>query len=196
MQVNKIISSLFAVLGTAILVVSIVLCLVCRNLEPMAQSTPQEALDARDAFAASLSAGDLEGAAMWIYGQPELGGDTALQSAAASRIWEAFRSSLSVEADGICYLEGRDYCQDVTVTMLDVPGLMKALPDHVKPSVPAAEEAPLPDEDQLLMEAVEEALAAGELTQVQGRLRLVEDGGRWYVVPDKTVLAAISGGLG
>lgn len=200
MQVTKLFSSIFSVLGTVVLIVSIVLCLMCRNMEPKTRNIPQEARDVSEQFMTFLSAGDYESAGQLIYGQPELGADENLQNSVSARIWEAFRESVTLEAEDSCYLEGKDYCRDVTVSTLDVPGLMQSIASLTQPqqmAVSGEDEAlPVSNPDTLLMEAVEEALLSCETVQVQGRLRMVEAGNSWYVIPDKAILTAISGGLG
>lgn len=190
MKPSKVFSSLFFVLGTVLLIVSIVGCLLLRNMETKGQSVPQGAEAVGEQFAAAISGGDLEGAASLIYGQPDLGTAVPFESAAAGQIWESFRESISCEG-GACYWEGTTLYQDVTLSYLDVPGVMKNITSLAK----AGEEDADRDADQRLLEAVEKAVAQGQQTAVQGKLRLMEDGGSWYVIPDKTVLSAISGGL-
>lgn len=199
MKLSRFFSSVFAVLGTGVMIVSIILCLLCRNMEPKTQGVAQEAEDVSEQFIGALSSGDYQTAGELIYGQPELGADGAFQSDAAARIWETFRESISCEDSGACYLEGTEIYRDVTVTFLDVSGVLNAVPALAQ-SMQAAQEAE-PDEeairkdsDAILMEAVEKALSDGERVSVQGKLQLVQDEGRWYVIPDKTVLSAISGG--
>ncbi len=196
MKLSRFFSSVFAVLGTGVMIVSMIGCLLCRNLEPGAQVVSQEAKDASEQFMQALSSGDYQAAGALIYGQPEMGADGNFQSSAAARVWEAFRESITCENSGECYLEGESVYRDVTVTALDVSGVMNAVP-AIAQSMQAAEKTG-PDgeaKDRILREAVEKALSDGERVSVQGRLQLVQDQGHWYVIPDKTVLSAISGGF-
>lgn len=188
MKPSKVFSSLFFVLGTAVLFVSIVGCLVFRNAEPKGRSVPREAEEAAESFVAVLSAGDLERASGLIYGQPTLGAEASFESRAAARVWEGFQSSLSCEA-GAYHWEGNDLYRDVTLSYLDVSGVLTDIQSIAKAGTEETRDA-----DDLLLEAVEAALSWGNQVTVQGRIGLKEDGGNWYVIPDKTVLSAISGG--
>lgn len=190
MKPSKVFSSLFFILGTGILIVSIALCLLLRNMETVGRSVPQEAEAAGNQFASALSAGDLEAAADLIYGQPDLGTEASFDSTAAGSIWERFRESISCES-GSCYWEGTSLYQDVTLSYLDVPGVMKDVTALAK----AAEADESMDGEQRLLDTVKTALAQGRQVTVQGKLRLVEEAGSWYVIPDKTVLSALSGGV-
>lgn len=193
MKLSKVFSALFGVLGTFLLIASLGVCLLCRNMKPQNQGVPQGASDAAEQFAQALSAGDFESLEGFLYGQPELGAGEDFHSDAATRIWEAFRDSLACENEGLCYLEGTDIYRDVAVTYLDVSGVVKEAASLAKTLEAGEEETAQPDRQ--LLEVVAGALEKGKTTTVQGRLRLIEDEGRWYVIPDKTVLAAISGGL-
>lgn len=190
MKPSKVFSSLFFILGTGILIVSIALCLLLRNMETVGRGVPQEAEAAANQFASALSAGDLDAAADLIYGQPDLGTEASFDSTAAGSIWERFRESISCEG-GSCYWEGTSLYQDVTLSYLDVPGVMKDVTALAK----AAEADESMDGEQRLLDTVKTALAQGRQVTVQGKLRLVEEAGSWYVIPDKTVLSALSGGV-
>lgn len=191
MKPSRVFSSLFFILGTVLLIVSIVGCLLCRNMETKGQSVPQAAEAAAEEFAAAVSAGDLRAASSLIYGQPELGAEASFESGAAQMVWESFLDSLSCEG-GAFRWEGTALYQDVTLSCLDVPGVMREVLTIA--GAGRAEEETRED-DQLLLEAVETAAAQGQRISAQGSLRLIEDGGSWYVIPDKTVLSALSGGL-
>lgn len=192
MKISRFFSALFAVLGTGVLIVSIFLCFLCRNLEPKHQNVSGGAEETSERFMQSLSDGDFSTAGALLYGQPELGAEGAFESDGAADIWEAFRDSISWEAPEGCYLEGTQVYRDVTVTVLDVSAVLKAVPALAQPDG-ASETSPNPD--ALLGEAVKEALNRGDTASVSGRLRLIQEDGQWYVIPDKTILSAISGGL-
>lgn len=191
MKPSKFFSSLFAVLGAGVLIVSILLCFLCRNLETKSQNVPREAEDASTRFMQVLSDGDFATAGSFLYGQPELGAEGAFESDGAADIWEAFRNSISWEAPDGCYLEGTEVYRDVTVTVRDVSAVLNAVSALAR-SMGFSETSPNPD--ALLREAVKEALNRGETMSVSGRLRLIQEEGQWYVIPDRKILSAISGG--
>lgn len=194
MKTAKVFSAIFGVLGTILLVGSLALCLICRNWEPKAQTGSPEAEAAARQFLDALSQGDYGSAEAMIYGQPKLGGEESFRSEALARVWEAFRERLSFETPEPCYAEGENLYLDVTVWSLDVAGVMRSAADLAK-AQSAEGETTLSSEERLLS-AVEKALSSGERVSAKGRLQLMEDGDQWYVIPDKTVLSAISGGLG
>lgn len=191
MKLSKFFSSVFAVLGAGVMILSILLCLLCRNHSPKSQIVPQEAEEASRQFMQALSDGDYRTAGGLLYGQPELGAEGDFQSDAAAYLWEAFRGNVSWEAPSGCYLEGAQVYRDVTVTVLDVTAVLDAVPALAQ----SREDSPSsPNTDALLLEAVKEALSGGKTQSVSGKLRLIQDGDQWYVIPDKQILSAISGG--
>lgn len=189
MKPSKIFSSLFFLLGAILLVVSFGGSLLCRNLTLKGQDVPQEAKAVSDRFIEALSTGDDTALEGLIYGQPELGADGDFQTEAARRIWEAFRDSIACEPAGECYREGQEIYRDVTIMALDASGVAASVSAYVQPTADTL------DGDKLLLEAVEKALSAGERVSVRGRLRLLKSEEQWYVIPDKTVLSAMSGGF-
>lgn len=191
MKLSKFFSSVFAVLGTGVMIVSILLCLLCRNLEPKSQSVPLAAEETSRQFMQALSDGDYQTAGSLLYGQPELGAEGAFESDAAAYLWEAFRGSISWEESSGCYLEGTEVYRDVTVTVLDISSVLNAVPALAQSM---GDSPSSPDTDALLLEAVKKALSGGETLSVSGKLRLIQDEGQWYVIPDKKILSAISGG--
>lgn len=192
MKLSKFFSSVFSVLGVAVLIVSIAVCLLCRNLESKSQNAPQAAEETSRQFMQALSDGDYRAAGNLLYGQPELGAEGDFQSDAAAYLWDAFRGSVSWEAPSGCYLEGNQVYRDVTVTVLDISGVLNAVPALAQ----SMGDSPFsPNTDALLLEAVKKALSGGETLSVSGKLRLIQDGGQWYVIPEKKLLSAISCGI-
>lgn len=190
MKISKVFSSLFGILGTVLLIASIGVCLLCRNWTPQNQGVPQAADAAADQFIQALSAGDFASAGNLIYGQPELGAEGVFHSDAAARIWEGFRESFVCQSEGGSYLESTDIYRNVTLSYLDVAGVLRETASFARTTGDEAEEP-----DTQLLTAMDRALSEGKTLRIQGKLRMIEDQGHWYVIPDKTVLSAISGGL-
>lgn len=178
MKPSKFFSAVFGILAAVLMVLSIAGTLLLRGHE--AQSpVPREAEDAARQFAQALSAGDYQGAGSQIWGQPELGAQGPMTDPQAQAVWDAFRDSLICEGQGPCYWESQALYQDVTVTSLDIAALLNAIPHS----------------GQQPQETVETAISQAPMTQTQGRLQLLEQEGRWFVLPDKTILSAMSGGV-
>ncbi len=209
MKLSKLFSKIFGVLGAALLVFSLALCLICRNGEPRLAQPPKEAGEASAALMDALSQGDYTAASALLYGQPDLGADGAPEDPAAALVWEAFTGSISYQFSGNCYMAGTDVCQDVTITLLDVPGVIKAIPDlsqslMAQKAANAAEPEEIYSEDgeylpqvvdQVMLDAARQAIAEAGTVSYDGTLRMFQQNGRWTVIPDRTLLRAISGGL-
>ncbi len=208
MKLSHILSALFGVLGAVLMAAAVVLCLFFRTAEPKMPEPSPEAEACSLQLMEALSRGDFPSAGGLIYGQPVLAAETP-ESEDAALIWEAFLGSISYRFDSGLYAEGTSLYRDVTLTTLDIPSLTASIAplaqERLTQRVEAAEDpAALYDENRellpqvlsaVLREAVSEAIAQGETASIQGRLQLFQQEGRWWAIPDRSLLKAVSGGL-
>jgi len=208
MKIARFFAAIFACIGVVLLIGSMGFFLLNRNAEVRVLELPREAVACSDAFAQALKEGDLEGAAQLIYGQPDLGVDTVPADPESAVLWEAFRGSISFEYTGKCHAAQSGLTRAGSITTLDVASVTEKLPERaqslVNQRIAAAENlTDIYDEQnnfreelvtQVLREALQQALAQDARTVTREvTLKLIKRDGRWWVMPDKALLQALSG---
>ena len=134
-------------------------------------------------------------------GNPDLGLDQEPEGEVEAILWKAFEESLSYEFDGDCYATENGLARNVKVRGLHLVSMAAVLKDKavqlLDPAM-ADENGNYPEayKQQVLREAAEEAgKEEGILVTYDVTLQLIFRDGQWQVAADKTLLAAISGGL-
>lgn len=208
MKIARFFAVIFAVLGIALLLGSVGLCLLSLNAPVRILELPQAAVDCSDAFAAALDAGDLTAASRLIYGQPDLGAEGTPTDPETALVWDAFLESISFEFTGKCYAVETGFARDASVAVLDIASVTQKLPERTRSlvnqkiaSAQALEE--VYDEagrfredlvDQILQEALQQALAQDAQTVFRDvTVKLINRDGSWWILPDQTLLQALSG---
>lgn len=200
---------LFLALAAVLTALVLVICLSQRGSAPLLLGSTEKAEDCARKLMERVCAGDYAGASQFLYGNPNLGSDAQRENAASELIWQAFLSSLKSQPAGDCYADEKGLAQDYILSGLDVPKLLEKLkqtaPVVLKERVDAAERfAEVYDDnwqyrEDFTQSVLEEAArrVTGELTAEQRKitLRLTYEDGKWWVVPDGELLAAISGGI-
>ena len=209
MKLSKLAAGLFAAVGTVLLIGSIVLCFVGLNRPSEGIQPPEAAQNCADAVLEAIDSGDFSGAAERFYGQPALGLDREPATAAGKQLWNAYRDSAAVETAGSCYVAGTEICQDAAVTTIDLSAvaaqldsraaalLSQMLAEAEDPAQLLGENREIPQnlKDQTLTQALTEALAAPDTVTRQVTLKLVQQDGQWWALPDAALLDVLSGGL-
>lgn len=203
MKIAKGFSYLFSVLGTVLMVGTILLCLLNLNSEVKMDTIPPEAGASAEAFLNALSSGDYAAAQQLMYGQPSLGLESGTGDAMTEKVWEAFRGSITYQLSEKTYADGTDIYRDAIVTTLDVAAVMEAVPalakDYVEAQAAQAEDPEAAYSQQALdaamQQALTQALKNGRTVSYEVSLQLVQKDGRWWVIPDAALLRAISGGV-
>ncbi len=208
MKLSHIVSAFFAVTGTLLMVAALCLCLFFQGAEPQITQLPQGAKDCCTALTDALNQGDFQNAKNLIWGQPELG-LSQTDADAASLVWDAYLKSITCTPEGEPYTEGIEFYQNVTLTTLDIPSVTKALPGHAQaiwanklntaenPAALYTESGDILPQvlSSTLQDALTAALDQGQTLTTQGRIRLIEEDGRWWAIPDSGLTKALSGGL-
>ena len=207
MKIARFFAVIFACIGMVLLVGSMGFFLWNRNAEVRVSQLPQEAVSCSEAFAQALNAGDLEAAAQYLYGQPDLGVSGIPENPESALLWEAFCDSIAVELDNDWRVEQSALVRTGNITFLDVsvvigklPELTQALMDQ---KIAAAEDlSEIYDErnafrEELVGQVMEEALQQALTREAQLRtgdmtLKLVSRDGCWWVVPDQNLLQILS----
>ena len=209
MKVSKLASGLFAVLGSVLLIGSVVLCFWEMGTPSRGIQRPEEAERCAETMVNALNSGDLAGAAALLYGQPDLELDREPETEAGKRLWQAYCGSISAEAVDGCYTEGSEAFWSGTVTALDLSKTVEDLDsraaDILKQRLESAEDpARLLEEtgdvpqtlaEEIADTALARALEDGKTVTRDVKVKLVSRDGSWWVVPDQALLAVLSGGL-
>lgn len=211
MKLSKLASAVFAVLGTVLLVGSIGLCMVSWSRPVSGIQPPEGAEECARAVLEVLDNGDFFAAAEYFAGQPELGLDQEPATPGGKQLWDAYRASVVVEAADGCYSSGTEIYQDAAVTAMDLTAVMAQLNSRaaelLKQRLEAAEDpAAILGEagevsqqlrDEVRTQALTEALADRAKTVTRNvTLKLVQQDGQWWVLPDAALLEVLSAGLG
>lgn len=210
MKISKFFSGVFAVLGTVLLVGTVVLCLISLDAEPRLAEVPEAAREGAIAVVDALCQGDFSAAGSMMYGQPDLGADREPADAAGALIWDAFVGSLSYTLSREPSVEDSGVVWTVTVDALDISAVTASLEERAQALLrqraeTAEDAAALYDAEnnfredvveEALLEAVAQALSEdAETVSREGTLKMIQRDGRWWAVPDQALLQAVSGGV-
>lgn len=209
MKISKLASAVFAVVGTVLLVGSVVVSFVAQSRPTAAAEPTREANDFAQLVLSTLDEGDFAKVADCFYGEPTLGLDREPATAEGKQIWNAYRDSIAVTTDETCYGEGENIYQTARVTALDIGEALSRLDGEavalLNQKVETAEDpATVLDENGSVPQALKDELRAQALSQVladtktvttQITFQLMEKDGQWWVLPDQAMLDVLSGGL-
>ena len=169
---------------------------------------PQEAVACSEGFAQALNDGDLEAAAGYLYGQPDLGVGTVPADPESALVWDAFRGSIAFSFTGNCRADQSGLVRTGSIALLDTASVTEKLQERAQSLLnqkiaAAGDPAEVYDADNRIREelvtealgqALQQSLAQDAKTVTQEvTLKLINHDGRWWVVPDQTLLQALSG---
>ena len=210
MKVSKLASAVFAVVGTVLLVGSIVTGFVALNSPTRAVKPTQEANVCAQSVLRALDDGDLSKVGEYLYGKPSLGLDREPATTEGRQLWDAYLDPRRIERFWGRYGEGTNIYQTAQVSYMDIAQtlsgldrragelLKETLDAQENPAALLGEDGQIPEKlkEELRRQALGEALA--ELKTVTGQItfQLVEQDGQWWVLPDQAMLDILSGGLG
>lgn len=201
-------SRLYALLGVLLAVAVLGISLLARDASPRMLSRPTGAARCAEALLSKISSGDYVGASAFLYGTPKLDSGAERSDEISAQIWDAFTSNISYELLGDCYATASGIAQDVRIRSMEIAGVTGSLKQRaqelLEQRVEAAEDmTEVYDEnfeyradfiDQVLRDATQKTLEENSTyADHQVTMNLVYEQGRWWVVPDKALLRAISG---
>ena len=209
MKIARIFSAVSGILGAAVMVFSMLLCLFSLDAEPKLKELPEGAVACAQQLQQAVAKADYEAISQCLYGQPDLGAQVQMTDAAGQALWEAFADSLSLTYEGSCYATNSGIGCNAVVTSLDVAAVAESLSSRAHALMTArvaqAENMEeLYDEsnnfradlvEEVLQQAMAQAMEAGETVKRNVTLTLVCEDGRWYAAADGAFLQAISGGV-
>ena len=209
MNKKPILSRVFAVFAGILAVLVLVICLSQRESLPLLLGSTDAPEECARGLMERICAGDYAGASGFLYGSPSLGDDSQRATPTSQLIWDTFLSSLSCRRAGDCYADENGLAQDYILSGLDISDLVAKLkaaaPGVLEAQVDAAENlAQIYDDNwqyredfaQSVLEETARQVTAGTVpVERQLTLRLIYADGRWWVMPDRQLMTAISGGI-
>lgn len=211
MKKKTFLPGLLGALGGVLAVAALTVCLTQREAEPVILSYPQGAEDCVSAMMTALCSGDYSGASQYLYGQPDLGSGPTGDSETAAQLWTSFTSSLQYTADAPCTASDSGVCQQVTITSLDMNGVLESMaakaPELLEQKITLLNITDMDEVydadheyqpgflDSVLYQAAGLALADAQTAEHTVTVNLLYDAHRWWVMPDAALLNAISGGI-
>ena len=210
MKVSKIIAALFGVAGVCAAALCVHLAFENRNAIPVLVEQPESAREQVEIMMEAVSRNDYAAASEVIQGNPVFGADRAPADAVSGLIWDAFVESVSYELVGDLYATDSGVAQNIKVITLDMGSVTANLKERseelLEQRVADAED---PDEVydenneyredfvmQVLYDAAVEALKAdAKMMEHEVTINMIYENGAWLIVPDSSLLNAISGGV-
>ena len=208
MKIARFFACILACIGMFLLVGSMGFFLWNRTAQVRVLELPREAVAVSENFAGALNQGDLEAAAKFLYGQPDLGVSILPETPESTQIWEAFCSSISVELADEWAVEQSALVKTGSITTMDVHRVFAVLPTLVQSGLDqriasAQDLQDIYDENNdfradLVEEVLEEALQQALTQESQPltrevTLKLINRDGNWWVMPDQNLLQSLTG---
>lgn len=213
MRASKVFSFIFGILGTALMLLTVILSLTSLDGEVRMAETPTGAVACTEQFMKALAEGDYPAAEALMYGDNTLGAPREASSEEGKLVWNAYAKSFFYEFNGGCYGSGNGVCRDVTITTMDITSITEALQlraevilEKKKADAQEVNNMNLVYEedgsvketvmDNVIETAIAQALAEDVKTLTTTvTLELVNENGAWQVLPGRELLKAVSGGL-
>ena len=209
-MIKKLLSLIFVVIGIAAAVAAVNLGLSNKNADPVLLAPPEEAKLQVVGMMDAVCAGDFSGASAYMLGQPDLGVDREPTDPVGVLIWDAFCDSMSYELIGDCYGTEAGLAQDLTMSWIDITSVTSVLKERslalLEQRVNDAEELDdVYDEnfqyrDDFVMDVLYDAAVAAlkedaTTMTTDVTVNIVYQNEAWWIVADRNLLDAISGGI-
>lgn len=210
MKIAKFFSGLFALLGAAIGVGTVLLCLQSLDQEPRLLEAPAAASAKVEAMLDAVCRDDYTAAASLMYGTPELGAHLEEEDTVSALIWDAFVDSIGYELTGECYATDNGIAQDIRLSYLDIASVTDSLQSRsralLQQRISEAEdmEEVYDENNEYRQDFVENVVidaAKAALSEDAGYVEttltvdLIFSRGQWWILADDTLMQAISGGM-
>jgi len=207
---NKILKILLAFLGVFTAVTGICLSLCFQNSQPILLKHSAGIQTRVTGMMDAVCAGDYTGAGQQMYGTPSFGPDREAAEAVSVLYWDAFSESITYELVGECYAEGNYLIQKIRITCLDFDSITENLRTRFQTLLEqqvanAWDTSEVYDENNnfredmvmaLLYQAAEECLREdAAMVTMEVAVKLTYEQGQWWILPEKELLEAITGGV-
>lgn len=205
-----ILSVLFFLVGSAVTVATIGICRNYYDQMPILLEQPEAISSNLSAMMDAVCEGDYELASQSILGKPDFGVDREASAEVGVLIWDAYLDSMTYELAGECYVTDAGIAQDITLTYLDTDSVTSKLEQRAKILLEqrvqdAVDVSEIYDENNeyredfvmdILYDVTLDALREDAKTvTVTITVNLTYLDGQWWIVPEKSLLDAISCGV-
>ena len=180
------------------------------HADPIAIGVSEHAVSTADAVMQSVCQGDYAEASHYLYGMPDLGVFAVPSDTVGGILWDAFVESTSYELVGDCFATNTGLAQKVLFSAMDFSGVTSGLKDEVSSCL--AQQIDLTDDLHLIYDTdgnyredfIMGVLATAAYQSVEKHaevvsrelvLTLTYQDGQWWVLPDRQLIRAISGGV-
>ena len=209
-MIKKLLSVVFAAGGIWAAVTAVNLGMSNKDADPVLLEPPLEAKHQVTGLMDAVCQGDFDAASTYLQGQPNLGVDREATDEVGILIWEALCDSMSYELVGECYVTDDGLAQSVKLTCLDITTVTATLKERsqtlLEQRVEEAERVEdVYDEnfqyrEDFVMDVLYDAAVAAlkedaKTMTTELTLNLSHQGENWWIIADRELLDAISGGI-
>lgn len=208
MKWRSVISACLGLLAILLAAAAVFLVITFRDAKPVLLYVPEEVSLSVEETMDAICCGDFSSAAKRMYGNPDLGIDRESEDPVNRAFWNAFVSSLDYELVGEPYATQSGIAQDVKIISLELSTATEKLGARaealLQQGLAQAENASEVYDGANYKESFVESViqqAAQQALEEDVRysynvvtLQLVCSDGQWWIMPDKALLSAISGG--
>lgn len=209
-MIKKLLSVIFVIVGIAAAVAAVNLSLSNKDADPVLLAPPEDAKLQVVGMMDAVCAGDFAAASTFMQGQPDLGVDREATDPVGVLIWNALCDSMSYELVGECYGTEEGLAQDLTVSYMDITSVTAVLKERAQAMLEKrVEEAENLDEvyDEnlqyredfvmsVLYDAAVDALKEDATTTTTSlTVNMIYQNETWWIIADRNLLDAISGGI-
>lgn len=203
-------SGLFGILGILLALTGIMLALSNREASPILAKQPEAARNQVTTMLDALCQGEYDTVSDCLYGTPNLGMGGEAADEVGQLFWNALRQSFTYEILGDFHATDSGVALDVSISAMDLSATTAKLGDRAtavmeKRIADAEDTSDIYDEnneyrEEFVMDALytaaREALAQdAETITWELTLNLVYENGQWWIMPESSLLKAISGGI-
>lgn len=209
MNVSKFFSAFFAFLSVLIILATLILTFSSLDAPVRLIGSAAEAENCTKACMDAIARGDYDTAGSMMLGTPALQSEVEPENALSALLWDAYRSSITYEFAGECSATDSGLTRTVTITALDIPGVMQVLKERSESLLKqqASEtdtDAVLDENDQYREEFAMDVLCDGataileegsHTTSWEITLNLVHQDGQWWILPEQALMDILAGGM-
>lgn len=209
-MIKKLLSLIFIIIGIAAAAAAANIGMTNKEADPVLLMPPEDAKLQVVGMMDAVCSGDFAAASTYLQGQPDLGVDREPSDPVGVLIWNAFRNSMSYELVGDCYGTEAGLAQNLTFSCMDITSVTAVLKERslalLEKRVEEAEKlSDVYDENMqyredfvlnVLYDAAVAALEedAGTMT-TELTVNMVYQNETWWIIADRNLLDAISGGI-
>lgn len=206
-MIRRFFSAAIAILAVAAAVLTVFTVAAALHSEPRILAEPTDAVTTARALMDAVCSGNDTAASSLLYGSPKLNTDPGSDNPAVTLLWNAYRKSLSFSVSEDCRPTETGAALDVTVEALDTARVLERFGARAQKLLEERAATRSHDElfdkaGKLLPEQAEKLLSDAMLLTLEDEkstcmqtfplnLRCVD--GKWWVLPEDTLLRVLSG---